>query len=194
MQRDLQEKPKALLAGGEQRARPQSSPAELASSRRTLGQAARHRGAQDPGRCGRPRHHKLPSPECVPPRRDRRPRLPAGGARTVLGRSSGAQHPRLSPESASPCAPASPVRGCVLHPRKEGVRYCHQIPLRTWHQSRQGLFNARELLGEGRWGGSSLGLALRLESRARRLYQVECGMNGEREPGEGEDRGSRNRL
>lgn len=96
---------------------------------------------------------------------------PALGALPVLGRSSGAQHPRLSPELASPCAPASPVCGPVLHPRKEGVR----LPSDTFAdvaQSRQELFNTRELQGGGRRGGSILALALRLESRARRLYQV----------------------
>lgn len=52
--RALWEKPKARLPGWEERVPRPSSPAELASSPRTLGQAARRRGARAPGRCGRP--------------------------------------------------------------------------------------------------------------------------------------------
>lgn len=53
MQRALREKPQARLPGGEERARCPNSPVELASSPRTLGQAAGGRGARAPGRRGR---------------------------------------------------------------------------------------------------------------------------------------------
>lgn len=115
-----------------------------------------------------------------------RPRLPSPDAPTAPGLSlpptrvpdcapallwGAASH--LSPEPANSCVPASPVWGRPLCPRIEvRVRYRHRTPLRTWHQSRQWLFSAWKLMGEGRRGGRSSGLAFRLESRARRLHQV----------------------
>lgn len=112
---------------------------------------------------------------------------PVRGARTARRRSSRGQQTRLSAEPTSPRAPASPVCGRLLHPREVRVRYCHPTPLRTWHQSRPGLcfFNAGKLRGEEKREGRSLGPALRLQSRARRLQQEKCGEDGGRgTPGE----------
>lgn len=107
VQRDLQEKPKARLRGGEQRARPRSSPREFS---RGAGELPAHSRAgcaparrEAPGRYRRPGDHRLPSPECAPLPGARRPRLPSPGP----GPSSGAPLGRSIPASLqSPKAPA----------------------------------------------------------------------------------------
>lgn len=64
MQRSLRERPKAGHPGWEERARRPSSLAKLASSPRTLGQAARRRAGSGALRADGDR--RLPSPGCAP--------------------------------------------------------------------------------------------------------------------------------
>lgn len=100
MQRSLREGPKAGHPGWEEKARRPSSLAKLASSPRTLGQAARRRAGSGALRAAGDR--RLPSPGCAPLSQAHSPGRPAG-----IRPRSGAPRERSIPASLrGPPAPA----------------------------------------------------------------------------------------
>lgn len=110
MQKVLQKKAKALLPGGEPRARLRSSPAKLSSSPSTVWQARHHGDARAPGCYRRPwdtGSFLWGAPHCPEPAVPARPRtvLLRGAASQPLSRAR--QLLRVCQPSLWPCSPSS---------------------------------------------------------------------------------------